>query len=349
MVLSKIFNIFLFFLLSKIHHIITINISNTCPENCYDGLCDEETQKCNSCIDGYYTDTCEKVCPSKNCIQCAQDTGLCNKCAENYNLINNFCCKTNCLLCDINSYCSECQSEQQYGTECENCSENCSYTQGQRQCDQSSGNCYQCIPLHYGEKCENECEPYCKECDSEGICNSCEDGYYPDGKYCIECYDNCLNKCEKEKCYECKDGYWGAKCENECPKKCSSANCTQEAGYCPCINNYSYESKCTECINHYDKNTDCTECQEHFTNESYCQNCENYYSLETECQSCIGNYNISTNCTLCNSGTYGNECKKKCGVGCNLTTENCDKDTGECKKCLDKYYGERCDKKNKDK
>ena len=63
--------------------------NENCPENCKDGKCDNETKKCDSCIEGYYTDNCTEQCPTKNCKECSQDNGDCNICKDGFNLIGN--------------------------------------------------------------------------------------------------------------------------------------------------------------------------------------------------------------------------------------------------------------------
>ena len=186
----------------------------------------DETKKCDSCIEGYYTDNCTEQCPTKNCKECSQDNGDCNICKDGFNLIDKYCCKEICEKCDDNG-CTECKDKTKYGLECEDCPLNCYYKDQERKCDQNSGNCFSCIngktgikcdqncnegcnltqkncdmidgkcdclQGFYGETCENKCDENCINCDStNGKCNECKSGFYPIDKNCLQCPENCDN------------------------------------------------------------------------------------------------------------------------------------------------------------
>ena len=348
-----------------------------CPKNCKDGLCDNVTLKCDSCIDGYYKDDCSVSCPAKGCKNCNQTTGECQICKEDLILIDNFCCIENCLKCD-NTGCIECSEETKYGPECKDCPENCFYEnlKTKRKCEQDSGNCYSCIKGKtgikcedncnqgcdlteyncdmnngscyckegfYGETCEDECDDNCEKCDKKnGTCYQCKSGYYPKNKKCINCPENCDGECPEGKCEKCKDSFYGDICNKKCSIYCLNNICEQEDGFCECINFFSYESHCTECMNQFDKKTNCTECINKFDKTTNCTECINNYNETTNCTECINNYNETTNCTECkNNYNISTECTT-CINNYDIKTDckDCKNNyniSTKCKECINKY------------
>ena len=95
-----------------------------CPENCLENICDDETLKCESFKDGFYSDKCDIECPLDKRLQCTQEKGECLKCESDYHLINNLCCENECKIC-VKDGCLECESPEKFGQNCENCPSTC--------------------------------------------------------------------------------------------------------------------------------------------------------------------------------------------------------------------------------
>ena len=309
-------------------------LNETCPENCKDGLCDNITLKCDSCIDGYYSDKCTDPCPTKNCLRCFQDSGDCEKCKNNLKLIDNFCCEQNCDKCN-DTGCLKCSENTKYGINCSDCPQNCFYDEAlpRRKCAQNTGDCYSCISGkkgikcndncgegcnleitncdmndgtciclegYYGKTCNNKCDPNCIKCNNiTGECYQCKDGYYPDDKVCYSCPENCDGECPGGICIKCKTGFYGDICNETCSIYCMNNTCDKKDGLCDCINYFWRESHCTECINHFDLETKCTKCINHFDLETECTKCINYFNITNNCTQCINYFDIQSDCTEC--------------------------------------------------
>ncbi len=56
---------------------IRVSLATDCPENCVS--CDDESGKCQECIDTTWGAACQHKCP-KNCLSCDRHTGQCNRC-----------------------------------------------------------------------------------------------------------------------------------------------------------------------------------------------------------------------------------------------------------------------------
>ena len=335
-----------------------------CPDHCKDGLCDNITLKCDSCIDGFYSDQCTDQCPTINCLRCFQDSGKCEECKDNYKLINNFCCESYCNKCN-NTGCIECSDFKKYGLNCNDCPQNCFYEEGglDRKCDQNTGNCYLCVngkwgktckkkcsngcdlsilncdmntgkcickKGYYGSKCDNECDPNCINCDNNtGICYQCIEGYYPVDKVCNPCPENCDGECPGGICLKCKKGFYGDICNETCSIYCVNNTCDKKDGLCDCINYFWRESHCTECINHFDLETKCTECIKHYDFDSKCTECVDFFDISKNCTECINYFDIQSECTKCLKHF---DLKSKCTECINYF----DKDTN-CTECINYF------------
>ena len=358
----------------------------TCPENCKDGLCDNVTLKCDSCIDGYFTDNCTEPCPTKKCLKCEQKDGDCELCQDNLTVIDNFCCELICEKCN-DTGCTICKDKTKYGIQCNNnCPENCYFNSDKRKCDQDSGDCFSCISGktgikcdkdcnigcnltlancdmkngnclckegYYGEKCGNTCDENCKKCDSKnGTCYQCSKGYYPEGKNCLKCPENCEGECPDGKCLVCKKGFYGEICDKECSIFCKDNICDKKTGSCECINHFSKEKNCTECLNKYDISTNCTECLGNYDIDQDCKTCIENYNITENCEGCINNYNISTSCEECNDHfslkSNCTQCEKNYDInqGCKICIGNYSI-TDNCEKCIKNYnLSTSCEKCN---
>ena len=314
-----------------------------CPENCFDNKCDNETLKCESCIDGFYSDKCEKSCWANFCKKCDRETGECLECDSDYNLEGKYCCDSFCNKCD-NGGCLECKSLAKYGKDCSDCPKNCESENIEgRICDQESGKCNLCIKdkkgsecnedcnegcdtdkknceqdsgkcdckkRFYGETCNEECDKHCENCNDEnGECYECESGYYVDlndKKICNQCPQNCDGECPNGICNKCKDGLYGDICDKDCPEKCENKRCEKETGKCDCINHYSRETFCTECQYSYDIKTECQECLNKYDKRYDCIICETNYDITSACTKCRNHYSLDSNCEKC-IGNYDEE------------------------------------------
>ena len=380
LILTSYIIIFQYFLTSsknlQYSSLLEDGISDTeCPENCKDGLCDNTTLKCYSCIDGYYTSNCSVQCPTKNCLQCNQETGQCEQCIDDLIIIEGLCCDNFCKKCNETG-CTECIEETKYGLKCNECPENCYYESPNRKCDQDSGNCFFCISgkmgntceqncnngcnltikncdmydgtceckeSFYGEKCQNNCDKNCKTCDSkDGTCYQCISGYYPKKKSCLKCPENCEGECPEGKCLKCKDGFYGEICDKECSIFCKDNICDKEGGLCECINHFSRDSYCTECLNQYDLKTNCTKCLGNYDIDQDCEKCKKNYNISINCEECINNYNLERNCEECiNNYNISTNCEE-CINHYNLSTncEECEQHfdlESNCTKCEGNY------------
>ena len=336
-----------------------------CPDNCLDQKCDNETLKCDSCIDGFYSDKCDKTCPTKNCKKCEQGNGKCKECNDDLIVIDNYCCENNCKRCNDEG-CLECESLDQYGLKCEDCPKTCKKIEYQRKCAQDTGKCLycdsgkrgnectedcnkgcdlnitncgqddgkcKCIHGYYGDTCDGVCDPNCEICnENNGICSQCKSSYYvdpDDQKLCKKCPENCDGECQEGKCNKCKTSFYGETCDKNCSINCKDYKCEMYTGECECINHFSKESNCQECTNYYDINTNCTECINYFDKDSSCQICIENYDIKTNCSRCINHYDEEKNCK---------ECKKNYDIKqyCKTCIPNYDS-ASDCTTCINQF------------
>ena len=307
-----------------------------CPENCYNQKCDNETLKCDSCIDGFYSDFCSEKCPTNHCIKCNQNDGICLVCDSHYDLKGENCCIENCNKCEnSDDKCLECTSKK-YGDSCIDCPYSCKDNGDERKCDQETGkcslcekgkrgnfctencnigcnttenNCNQddgscnCKQGFYGNFCDMECDKNCLICqESDGACTQCKSGYYTDledNKKCSKCPEKCDGECPDGKCIKCLNGFYGDICDKNCPEKCINKNCDKDSGLCECINHYSKESFCTQCEENYNLTTECNTCINYYDINNNCQSCVNHFDVESECKQCQPYFTIQSLCTAC--------------------------------------------------
>ena len=171
---------------------------STCRSTCSDCVGSSE---CTECIPGRYGSYCQNYCPL-GCIDilCEKTTGKCTQgCIHGYYLS---------------------------GENCSQCPEHCT------RCFNSS-RCLGCQTGFFGTFCQSKCPSYCKDkyCDKEtGYCTEgCTGGYYLNGSTCLGCPQTCLSCVNLTLCTKCKTGYWGSRCQNDCPETCN--RCTK-GGQC---------------------------------------------------------------------------------------------------------------------
>ena len=305
-------------------------ISETeCPENCLDNKCDNETLKCDDCIDGFYSDKCELECPTDQCLKCTRDEGECSECKSDYHLVDKLCCENECKICDKDG-CLECESPGKFGKKCEDCPSSCQKVEeNKRICDQESGKCTlcengkrgsdctescnygcnitkincnqddgkcECKKGYFGNVCDGKCDENCLNCEkSDGTCTECKSGYYidlEDNKKCNECPENCQGECPDGKCIKCKKGFFGDICDKNCPQNCLDEICDKDTG------------KCSECKNGFFGDTCENNCSKNCENErcdketGKCK-CINHYSEESNCTKCTDFFDLNKTCSDC--------------------------------------------------
>ena len=147
---------------------------------------------------------------------CSQYTGLClDGCIDGW--YGDKCelrCDT-CIRCLQNSgLCRECPAEK-YGSLCQhNCSNQCMPTEdGYKSCDINTAACASlaCVQGYYGPDCETRCH------------SNCQPG--PDGK--VLC-DFTSGRCS----FDCKNLFFGDKCERACDSYCHDKTCDRNTGRC---------------------------------------------------------------------------------------------------------------------
>ena len=132
----------------------------------------------------------------------------------------------------------------------------------------------------------------------------------------IVCSQYCTNKprsnCRQTdgKCFECKAGRWGNKCEKKCSKNCvDNSVCGR------------YDGKCNECV----AGTYGIGCDKKCVYGVFCMN--------KQCDKSSGK------CNECPLGKWGNKrCSKKCPVTC----PKCDMRNGQCIECDVNTWGSKC-------
>ncbi len=287
--------------------------TETCNPNCYREenqtihICNKDTGRCNSCIPGFYTPTCNEPCPN-GCTVCNQDSGECGSCEPNFYLEEGICkpCGIECNQCSNGTYCTECNNLTHYGPLCEEiCPEHCLYTPATRllsynnlkdeirKCDRITGNCFGCEENFIGDQCEN-----CVDSKYGELCDlNCEEGCDISKGNCDRLNSSCI----------CKDGYFGYNCSEICQDGC--IRCDQATG-------------------------DCIDCEiDYYNDEGFCEHCSENCTEGMGCS--------KTKCNSCIDGKYGDLCESFCSPHCSNVT--CEQDTGVCDGgCAPNFNGSLC-------
>ena len=151
---------------------------------------------------------------------------------------------------------------------------------------------------------------HCLE-ESNGICNTCELGYYLTNNICIDSFlstvfHNCKESKDGLSCSTCEDGYFFSK-NGECVNTQNCQLSQKRLSYCEKCDEGFYLSK----------------------NGLFCSSSQNciYGDRETgKCTDCQGGYYIDLNDNHCKSNTENNQFK------------NCKKGAENCEECIYKYY-----------
>ncbi|KRW98554.1 Insulin-like growth factor binding protein, N-terminal [Pseudocohnilembus persalinus] len=305
-------------------------------EGCYN--CDKFGQKCKSCLDQYYLDKnllCSMCIKQLKGCEICKNQYYCQKCYHGYYLIDGECltCQElflNCASCNISQIsCQRCdfgyylKDNQCHKCDLQNCQE-CLYDSIENELI-----CTKCIEGSFFSESSSHIYSVknCYRCINSHTCRQCVKGYYLEQiqyfSSCEKCPQSDCEICDKQKCYQCKDGFYtnGIECI-----KCNGKDCKQ------CIDSHT----CIVC--EYDDQfpgyqQDCKKCSEWIDN---CKECDNFQ-----------------NCFECQIGYFKNEKGKcsKCKDGCitcidEFTCFNCDEpdsfmiQDGECEICSN--YIENC-------
>ncbi|XP_056015840.1 scavenger receptor class F member 1-like [Ostrea edulis] len=129
-----------------------------------------------------------------------------------------------------------CPAQNQYGTECRNCSTACE----NELCNPETGACLRCHPGFTGNFCNQSCavNTYGKDCVM--TCGFCKDE-----RTCNHIHGSCAKGCTEgwfgEKCdIPCEFGYHGVDCNEVCSLNCLYQECDRFTGNCTfgCIPEY---------------------------------------------------------------------------------------------------------------
>ncbi|XP_048251939.1 multiple epidermal growth factor-like domains protein 10 [Haliotis rufescens] len=178
-----------------------------------------------------------------------------------------------------------------------------------------------------GAECK-VCPSECKDglCQPNGLCDECRDGFYG-----IRCNKKCPPTCTDSLCYrfnvsckkECSEGLYGKKCDKQCSR--CPGSCHWRTG--DCAGNSSARMHLSS-IDHQSPVE--SEASEH-----------SVPVCPSECKD--GLCQPSGLCDDCRDGFYGIRCNKKCPPTC--TDSLCYRFNVSCKKeCSEGLYGKKCDK-----
>ena len=189
-----------------------------CPHDCTE--CPGPST-CQECVRGKYGTMCESSCRI-TCLDCVSDS-QCTQCIPGrYGQYCQLNCPLGCIdiLCDKDTgKCLEGCRHGYYisGEECRRCPEHCT-----RCLD--SNHCTSCVSGYYGTDCQGVCQSSCQNqlCDKDsGSCiEGCIDGYFFEDNSCVSCPHRCAGCVDRYTCTECKTGYWGNQCDQDCPSNC---------------------------------------------------------------------------------------------------------------------------------
>ncbi|XP_056019220.1 neurogenic locus notch homolog protein 1-like isoform X1 [Ostrea edulis] len=193
-------------------------------------------------------------------------------------------------------------------------------------------------------------------------CSTGTYGYLCD-KTCVKCMDNQCDGFTGVCIKGCKSGWYGDRCDVECPSDCESGSCASGNNCTRCLPGYHgifCNGNCFKnCYNCTSGSYDCEACKPGFYG-SYCQ-----YDCSSKCLTC----DSADSCTSCRESWSGSSCQcnskcadgcgnnGKCWNGCNGSfygdyydipcpsdsCEKCDQKLGNCTECTKGRYGIHCD------
>ncbi|KAL4476576.1 hypothetical protein ABPG74_010309 [Tetrahymena malaccensis] len=356
-----------------------------CQEKCEKPLLQFNNQCFESCPEGYSKDS-----DSYSCIKCQENCIECNKNLECFK------CKTDFLLQQkaCVTECSKGFKENKSNHECEqitNCPQGNYLEQATKTCQKCSPNCLDCFDSYDActsckngfilikdsqqcvDKCPKnmyqsgqlclKCPENCRNCDSSGNCQICDDGHY---QYQGRCLDQCKVPLifKGQDCVEkCPEGFQHNKQKNECAQcKQNCLDCDQNSQCTRCKSDYLIQeglcvSNCEKGYFKQDKyclkcNSNCLSCD---TSEEFCQECNQNYTLDKQRKKCIL---CIENCQNCSEDLVCQQCKenyiskngvcvKACNEGhfykdsqcfkCSQDCKSCEKQEDNCTDCLEGF------------
>ncbi|XP_055956489.1 uncharacterized protein LOC130012477 [Patella vulgata] len=183
----------------------------------------------------------------------------------------------------------------------------------------------------------------------------CNTGYYSTSRStcqpCNTCYNNTCDPTTGVCTGDCKTGFYGAKCQQNCNDGCLNNKCFKSDGRCndckpDTVGPYCNLTCGTECQPRTDqtsvtcdRNGRCTEC----TVGRYGDRCDT--NCNTGCTVC--DRDDANSCTECKDGRWGSSCNKLCNTNCKpvvcTTVGKCDQMTGDCiNGCVPGKIGSNC-------
>ena len=197
---------------------------SNCPAHCI--KCDGPSV-CTKCTPGRYGSLCENTCQS-TCLDCVSST-QCTSCIRGHHGLScEHYCPLGCIDIECDKASGQCIQGCRHGYffgdgECTACPDTCTRCTGQSRCSY-------CVEGYYGTHCQYQCPSFCQNslCDKiSGVClEDCIDGYFSDSDSCDVCPKNCFSCSEPMACTKCKTGFWGPKCQKDCPSACIA--CTSD-------------------------------------------------------------------------------------------------------------------------
>ena len=321
--------------------------SNKCLE------CAESGDLCKTCEANYFPDENGACSYTRNCE--VSYRGNCLKCKEDFALLgqNIKMCKSlmsedlkHCETFDQNTgICQRCQQNYFLNSGDNRCSpvENCF--------ESSFDNCKKCNSAYYLNKKENKCKlqrdddlKFCAE-SLDGInCDKCEDDCFFDEKG--KCYG--IRHCSKgvtfSECEQCKEGYYLTEYLHSCTTEKNCYQGDRYLGICTkCKDNYFIDFNDGKCKSNQEDN-DYKYCSK--ADKGHCYYCSFGYDLGEDLK-CSSTRHCAESelgvCIVCRNGFYlgkDNRC---------TTVERCAYSNfiEECIECEENYYYDKTDKRCK--
>ncbi|KAL4507714.1 hypothetical protein ABPG73_012402 [Tetrahymena malaccensis] len=294
------------------------NNCQQCPSNCIQ--CDN-LKKCLKCSPQYLKNNiseCQK-CPTSDYQLDSQNKCICKPnmiekngaciCDEGFirdslNICQQQKCPLNCVLCDKNNQCTQCNPGYQLS--------------------QQNSQCIQCPSSDFQLDSQNNC--ICKEnmSLSSKVC-VCNQGYSRNSlNICQQCPQNC-NQCDpQQKCTACQSGYFldnTSQCQL-CPLTQNILLPDGKCQFCDTKNGfYLSNNQCIPC-----QQTNCLECidQKQCTKYADCKGQLIYNSTSKQCEQCL--WDIQ---------------KKQCVESCDLTYQHHNLTNKTCSQCF--YLNQKCE------
>ena len=162
---------------------------------------------------------------------------------------------------------------------------------------------------------------------------------------------------------ECKDGFYGEQCKENCSSGCKTATCLKSNGSCECKprHNQIEGTQCLpcpeNCLNSCNQSFYCDSCNNGYYNDDCNRTCSTNCKDDkcdrdgsctckpgapfVECcpENCQGRCEDLTVCNACKPGYYGRYCIETCPSNCE---GRCSRTQGECEVCKKRYWGSRC-------